>query len=635
MIGSNVVLSPERLREEVAYFMEQGAFAFDVESMGDDRSVPIVNTLCWMGLATKGRTIVVPFGHPNGDVLVSKATRKLDKETRKFVQIPAVYDSPPEQLRPSEVFEILRPLFFSDRVKVAHNATFDLISVAKYFGEVPPPEYSDTIVLQWLLDENLKSKKLKELVKKYYGMDYDTENTGRCIEIHPFSKVAHYQYMDAKYTWLLYQRLLRQIEGQGLTNVLRLEMDVLGVLLDMGVEGAPIDEETLDPLIQKMSDRLVEAEADVYKAAGQRFNINSPAQKIKVLYEPKSEGGQALKPHHFTASGAPSTDAAALERHPGNKVVKNLQAYADIKALLNFPITWAGVSDDPEKPCRIFDGRIHADFVQYGTVTGRFSCRQPNLQNIPRPDTDLGKQIRSLFVPPDADHSLIVADYGQIELVVLAHYAKGSLWEGFQRGEDPHAMTAAGVLGKPVGEVTKDERQRFGKSINFAVVYGAGPTKVANMADISEADAKKFLGLHQRAFPEIYRFKSHVIKTARARKPPHIRTLLGRKRRLPTLLSSEQNLRSGAERQVVNSLIQGGAADLIKFAMVRANNRLPEDMHLILSVHDELVTIVPTSKAEEGSRIIQEAMLGAEIQALVTAPLSADVKVVQRWSDAK
>ena len=342
-----IITTREALAETVDYFMQFGAFCFDVETMGPDRGVPSRNEIVWMSLATEGRAVAIPFGHPNGDVLIRKATRKKNKVTGKFDPVPAVYDDPPEQLRPSEVFEALRPLFFSDRIKIAHNATFDLISVTKYFGEVVPGPYHDTIVIQWLLNENLKSKGLKDLIERYYDVKYDHENVGRMIEAHPFKKVAHYAYMDAKYTWLLWKRLQPLIEQANLERVFNLEERVLGVLLDMGLEGAPVDVDRLHILERELSETLVEIEADIYRAAGRKFNINSSPQKCEVLYSPKEEGGQGLRARVLTDGGEKkakaglrleysdfSTAAEVLEAYTNNAVCKSLLEYAEINKLL-------------------------------------------------------------------------------------------------------------------------------------------------------------------------------------------------------------------------------------------------------------------------------------------------------------
>lgn len=636
-LATPVILDPRTLKEEVAYFRDQEAFAFDVESAGANRNLPSQNVVTWMSMATHGRAIVIPFGHPNGTELLSRATKKLDKATKKFTQIPARYSEPPDQMRPSEVFGLLEPLFFNtEQVKVAHNATFDLISTAKYYGgEAPLPPYADTIVMQWLLDENLNQKGLKDLVRKYYGVTYDHENVGRFVEGHALDTVAHYSFMDAKYTWFLYQMLLRLIEEQGLSDVFGLEMDVLEPLLGMGLEGAPVDVEAIKELESDLSSRLVDIEADIYRAAGQRFNINSNPQRQKILFGPKEEGGQGLKAKRLTGTGQPSTDAESLEGFPRNKLCQAMLQYQEVNKLLGtYVLGYLGVDGDPNKPCRIFDGRIHADFVQYGTVTGRFSCREPNLQNIPRPHTELGKKIRGLFIAPPG-YKLIVADYSQIEMVVLAHFiGSGALWEGLHNGLDPHTATAAVVYGVRSEDVTKEMRQTA-KGINFAVVYGAGPDKVAALASISVKEAKGFLEIHKRQFPEIYHFKDSVIKRAKTRRPASITTLLGRKRRLPAIFARDFKVSGKAERQAVNSLIQGSSADIIKLAMVRLHRTLPEDVHLILSVHDELVTLAPDDKVEEAVSCVRTSMLGEGIANLLTVPVLSDVKVVDRWAEAK
>lgn len=648
--NSNVVLTREHLDEVVEYFMTQPAFAFDVESMDGDepdtRGVPTQNKVVWMALATEGMAVTIPFGHPNGDVLLRKATRKKNKITGKFDPVPAVYNAPPPQLSPSEVFEALRPLFFSDKIKIAHNATFDLISCYKYYGQKIPGPYHDTIVIQWLLNENLKSKGLKDLIERYFAVKYDHENVGRCIEAHPFSKVAHYAYMDAKYTWLLWKRLYPLLESAELSGVFQLEASVLSVLLDMGTAGAPVDVSALEALKKELSEELVRIEADIYRNAGQKFTIGSVPQKQKVLYGPKSEGGQGLKPAKFTDKGAPSTDAESLEEHRGNPLVDSLLEYQTVNKILGtYVLGYLG--DGEKKPCRIYDGRIHSDLVQYGTVTGRFSSREPNLQNIPRPEEDpnaLGSKIRGLFVAPEG-YKMVVADYGQIEMVLLAHFCgHGALFDGIRNGLDPHSATAAVLMGmgveefmarKKAGDPAIKAARQVAKGINFAVVYGAGPDKVASMAKITLKEAKRFLEIHQREFPEIYRLKEHIIATCKSRRPPHIRTMSGRKRRLPTIFSDDRGMRGQAERQAVNSLIQGSAADLIKRAMIRLNESLPADMQLILSVHDELVTLTPEHRAEECVALVKEAMLGEGIQSLVSVPLSSDVVVCDRWSEGK
>src|SRR6185437_15988751 len=470
----------------------------------------------------------------------------------------------------------------------------------------------------------------------------------------PFSLVAYYSYCDSKMGWLEYKRLRPQITGQGLEPVYSLEMAVLSVMIGMRLCGVRIDTERLMSFREELVTKLTEAEGKIYQAAGHKFNINANKQKQEVLYKE-----QKLKPWKLTAGGLKkqkagyvhgaypykgdkseltiydySVDSDVLDSYPDNDVTVALKEYSKIKKILSTYVeAWLGNNGEP---ALIINGYIHAGFQQYGTVTGRFSCRAPNLQNPPRPHTWLGKGIRSVFVA-EPKGKLVVADYSQIELVILAHYiGEGALYEGFLQGIDPHLLTAAMVLDKLIGEVTKVERQDLGKTLGFAVVYGAGLKKVGVMSKLSYDGAKRILRKHEQMFPEIHSFKQAVINLARSRKPvPYITTILGRKRRIPELNSRVEGIRMGAERQMFNSLIQGGAGDLIKLAMVRLDGMLPDDCKIVLTVHDEIVVSCPEDKAELVAELMTEAMIGEGIQKLVRVPLKIDLHIVDRWDEAK
>lgn len=663
-LSSNVILEPKRLVEALKPFFDNPSFVFDVETTGEHRGEPIANQVAWLSMATRGHTIVIPMGHPNGDRLLERERKRKDPVTKKFVTSPARWSEPPEQMRPGQVFDILHPLYFNEEIeKGAQNAPFDFVTVAKYFGGVVPPgPYHDTAVISWLLNENTPNG-LKDVTYRTYRRKYDMENVGRKVEAFPFSKVAGYSYLDSKYTWLLLDNGLYEIQQQGLQEVYDLEMKVLRVLLDMGNEGTPVDIEMMRTLEVDLSKRRDEIKTRVFRAAGKTFNVNSNPQKVELFYGAKKDGNQGLKPWKLTKGGFKkkdqgkeitlqdySTDKEALEPFAENPVVKEFLDYQEVDRVLGTYIQgYLGAPATATKKAKIsqiFNDKVYPDFVQYGTVTGRFSCRTPNLQNIPRPDTDLGKAVRGLFIAGEG-HKLVVADYGQIELVVLAHYVgKGALFEGFFQGIDPHTMTAAMVFQHDpetlqalvdAGDAEAKHMRQQAKAINFAVVYGAGPVKVASMAKVKERRAREILDIHQHEFPEIYRFKDQALRVARGRKPPHLSTLMGRKRRIPTLMSSEPKIRSRAERQAINSLIQGSAADLIKEAMVRLHAGLAAEGvgKLLLTVHDELVVRTPEEQAEQCSVVVQEAMTGAGIQKWVDVPLNIDLKVVDRWAEAK
>lgn len=652
---SNVVLTEDHLREVVNYFLTQDAFAFDVEAQGDYRDVSHLASLSWLSLATKGMCVAIPFGHPIGDNIIGEKLLpavygpKAKKAGQTYYKKVPAYDDPPAQLTPGRVFEILRPLFFNPFItKIGHDVVYDLASVTKYYGEIPPGPYFDTKIGMWILNENRLRYGLKDYIEDVYGFRYDFEGIGACVEKYPFSLVGYYSFCDSKYAWVVYLDLLQKIEEQGLLPIFGLEMDLLHSMVEMRLAGARVDVDKLHQLQDTLSVKLVEEEGNVYKAAGRKFNINSVPQRQNVLYSPVSEGGQGLKPWKLTTGGMKkkkakqtlsfsdySTDETVLSSYPDNELCIALKDYATVSKLLSTYVdSWLG---NDEKPTQIYDGHIHAGFLQYGTVTGRFSCRAPNLQNIPRPYTELGSLVRGVFVA-EPGGKLVVADYAQIELVVLAHYIEeGALWEGFLKGIDPHTMTAAMVLNKDPADVTKVERQDLGKTLGFAVVYGAGLGKVTSMAKLKNTrEARAILDKHKEMFPEIHGFKDSVIKLARSRKPvPYITTLMGRKRRIPALNSSDEGIRMGAERQLFNSLIQGGAADILKMAMIRVDATLPPEIKLSMTVHDEIVLAAPDEFVSQAEQILAEAMTGEGIQKYVKVPLKIDVHSVNRWSEAK
>lgn len=679
-----IILTEERLKEELEYFLKQDAFVFDVETMDgsapNTRGFPTQNRVVWIGLATYGRAIVIPVGHPNGDILLRSAYRRKDPDTKKFVNYPPTYDQPPTQIKPSRVFELLRPLFFNPNItKVAHNEPFDAVSTASGFGQVVPGPFFDTIVAQWLLDENIgdltegpsrpHGKGLKVLTDWYYGVDYDKEEVGKCIEAHPFTKVARYLLFDVRYDWLLYLRLREQLREQDLLAISALENEVTEVVSWMDAIGAHVDVQALEELRVDLTARLELIEAKIYRAAGRVFNIGSVPQKQAILYDPKAKGGQGLKPVSFSQrTGKPSTDKKALENYKDNPVVAALLEYQEISKLLGtYVIGYLGDPDDPKKPCRIFNDRIHTDLVQYGTLTGRFSSREPNLQNIPAPRSDLGKKVRGLFTAPEG-YKLLVADYGQMELRILASYiGYGGLFDGFMEGIDAHTQTASLVFDVSPELLKLDEykwMRNQAKTLNFAIVYGAGVFQVAQTLGVSMEEAQQLLDDHRTAFPEIYKFKDAVIKRATEREVPHIRTILGRERRVWEMVEPYttraakknpkynpgkhyqfvQKAKERAERQIINSLIQGSLGDIIKLAMVRMHKLTMEDakrnpgreIRMILSVHDELVIECPEDRVEDGTAMLLEAMTGQEVQDLLKVPLDVGkVAVVDKWSQAK
>jgi DNA polymerase I-like protein with 3'-5' exonuclease and polymerase domains len=632
------ILTENQLARVVDYFSRYDALTFDVESIGEHRGIPALNDVTWISLATHGASVAIPMDHPIGDRVIDHVkVPKVGKDGKTRHYKTPVWEPPPTQLRRNVVFSALKPLLFSSRRKIGHGLAFDLASIAKYYaGQMPPPPYHCTLTSSWLLDEN-RLNGLKPRTKAEYGFDYDKEGVGKRVESFPFSTVALYSRLDSQSAWLLKRRQERQLVEQDLQRVWDLEMDVLQVCAEMHLAGAPVSRAHFERLRQEFGEQLETREAAVYKAAGKVFNISSPAQKSGVLYAPKRDGGQGLKPTKKTPGGDPSTDAEALSKHKDNPVAAAIMAYAETSKLVSTYVD--GYLGTADKPSIIVNGRIHGTIQPYGTATGRCSSKNPNMQNIPIRTAE-GKKIRQGYVAPEG-HSLIIGDHGQVELVLLAHYAgDGALFQGFHEGIDPHLVTAAMILGISPDKVSPDERNKYGKTINFLIGYGGGVSLLAERAGITRSEAEDILQAHRAQFPEIYRYKSRLMKAARSRPDHHIRTLYGRKRRIPDLSSTDSYLRSRAERQLINSHIQGSNGDLNKLSMVRTRSLLREHGYagrarLILTVHDEIGVESETAIAEHVADLVRDAMIGPDMQSLLTVPLTADIHTVKDWASAK
>ena len=657
----NIITTDEQLAELVAYYSGQDAFVFDVETMGDHRGDPRQNQVVWIAMATTDRVDVIPMGHPNGEYirtdypLLPSAQDRLikglalrvsdySKDERKATK---VFGEAPEQLTPGEVFKALKPLFFSDMLKIGHNLKFDLQSVTKYLGELPSQPYACTLNAAFILDtRNSHNLGLDDCLKREF--DYNmVKGVGAQIEIHTFDDVATYAGLDAEWTWKLWNKYAPRLQKDNVEGVFKLEMDVLRVICGMELHGAAIDVEALKILKVDLELQLETTKATIYKLAGKAFNINSVPEKQRLLFSSKAEGGRGLRPRVLTPKGVKNNEAGldpiisdfsvsepAIKAFMGkDALVDALLNYSDLNKLLTTYVipylggditrTTAGKSKTVAKRALLLNGRIHTDFIQYGAETGRFSSRNPNLQNVPNASSVNGKAIRNLFMAPEG-HQLIVADYSQVEPRILSSFSNDRvLCQNYIDDVDIYT-----TIGDTVGI------SRSGaKTLVLGMMYGIGPEKIATSIGVSSKDARDLLDNFSRKFPSIVKYKKQVIAETRRRGPvPYALTYMNRRRYLPDMLSRELGKRAGAERQAFNTVIQGSAADLIKLAMVRAYNLLPDKASMILTIHDELVTVAPTEIVDEAAAAIREAMEG--IKAL-QIPLLADVKIVTRWGDAK
>ena len=659
----NIITTKKQLDEVIDYYLTQDAFAFDVETVGDRRGDTPINEVLWITLATHGRADVIPMGHPNGELLevvyplTGQGEKRVEKGlparpsdySRDAKKATYIYSEPPAQLFPADVFKALEPLFFNNKIlTIGHNLLFDLTSVAKYYGgRVPSAPYFDTMIGSFVLDNRNKNKVgLDDCLQREFGY-HMVKGVGAAVEKHTFKDVAKYAYLDAKYTFLLWKTLEPRIVASKVDKIMKLEMDVLAVLCDMKLTGAPIDTEALEHLYEKLLEDIEKAKAEIFKTAGRQFNINSNQEKQYLLYSSKKDGGRGLPPKMLTLRGEQrdaagkeldytdySVSAEALEAYRDrDPLVTALLTYSDLNKLLTTYVvpymggdvtrTSGGKTKVEHKESLLINKKIHCDFVQHGAETGRFSSRNPNLQNIPNPSaSENGKAIRNLFYAPEG-HKLVVADYSQIEPRIIASMSEDPIMlDNYLNSRDIYTT---------VGDVMGVDR-KAGKVLVLSMAYGVGPDKISRQIGCSVNDAKKLLDDFAKTFPSVSKYRLKVLAVTRASNPPFVYTLLGRRRYLPEINSNDRGLRAAAERQAFNTRIQGSAADIIKVAMVRAHAMIPKESKLLLTVHDELVTLTPDHLVTETEDAIREAMEGIN---LLNVPLIADIKTVQRWGEAK
>jgi len=361
-------------------------------------------------------------------------------------------------------------------------------------------------------------------------------------------------------------------------------------------------------------------EVDLYESIGHTVNINSPQQLSDLLF---NELG--LPRTKRTKTGY-STDANSLEGLKGlHPVVDNILEYRQTSKLKS---TYVDALPEMINPVT---GRIHTSYNQTGSATGRMSSSDPNLQNIPI-RTDLGRQVRRAFVADNAPEWLLFsADYSQIELRVLAHLSQDAgLLDAFRRGEDIHSATASLMFEVPINEVDSDQR-RIAKVLNFGVIYGLSPHGIAQQTGFSREEGSKFIESYFAKYPGISEYIENVkVKT---RETQYVETVMGRRRYVPDINSSNFNVRGGAERMAVNMPIQGTAADIMKLAMIRVHHRLEQDAlrsKMLLQVHDELVFEVPKEELEAIKEVVYDEMPAA---LELDVSLKVDIKWGNTWGD--
>ncbi len=430
---------------------------------------------------------------------------------------------------------------------------------------------------------------------------------------------CQYSAEDADITFRLYEYLKERLDVQPALKKLfeEVEMPLVSVLARMEYNGVSIDTDVLRKMSGRLESEIKSVAERIYELAGTVFNVDSPKQLAEILFD-----RLGLRSVRVGKSGR-STDAAVLEQlseqHP---IVELVLQYRQISKLQNTYVDKLGTLINPRT------GRVHASFNQTVTATGRLSSSGPNLQNIPI-RTDLGRQIRSAFVPGSKSDCILSADYSQIELRLLAHFSKDkALRKAFAEDRDIHRFVASQIFDVDIDEVTDEMRERC-KAVNFGIIYGQGPFGLSRTIGISQAEAKKFIEDYFARYSSIKDFMQSIIN--KARKNDYVETILGRRRKILNLRSKNSMKRSQAERLAVNTTIQGSAADLIKVAMVNIQRKVETEklpVKLILQIHDELVFELPDSQVKKHSDWISRAMTEA---IKLDVPLKVDVKYGANW----
>jgi DNA polymerase-1 len=416
--------------------------------------------------------------------------------------------------------------------------------------------------------------------------------------------------------------LERQLDETGMTDLFRnVEMPLVEVLARVERRGVRVDTEALSRMGEEWRARLAQLTEEIHELAGGAFNIGSPPQLREVLFDRLGLSTKGVK----RGKTGLSTDVDVLTRlaqeHP---LPAKILEHRSLSKLLSTYIDGLLAASNPET------GRVHTTFNQTGAATGRLSSNDPNLQNIPARG-DEGRRIRAAFVPA-AGHLFIAADYSQIELRVMAHLSGDArLTAAFRAGEDIHAATAAEIFGTLPGTVTPDMR-RIAKVINFGIMYGMGPQRLAGELGIPHAAAQRYIEQYFERYPGVRRFIDATV--ARARETGYVSTAFGRRRVVPELQSRNRATQQAAERAAINMPLQGTAADLIKIAMVRVDRRLRDEgmgSEMVLQVHDELLLEVPEAEAGRATAVVREEMENAST---LEVPLVVDVGRGSSWAEA-
>ena len=536
---------------------------------------------------------------------------------------------PADKVGSTLILAMFQPLFDDEsKTWIGQNIKYDMLML-KWYGFELKGNTFDTMLAHYVIEPDGKSN-MDALSAKYLGYQPVSiteligkkgkgQGTMREVEL---EKIKEYAAEDADITLQLRNIFLPQLKTKAVEKVFyEVENPLVKVLTDMEFEGIRIDQEFLKEYSKQLEGEAKISEDNVYELAGLRFNLASPKQLGEVLFEKLKLDPKARK----TKSGQYATGEDVLAKLAAqNKICHDILAFRELTKLKNTYI------DALPQLINQRTGRVHTNYAQAVAVTGRLSSTNPNLQNIPV-RTERGREIRKAFIPRDENHLLISADYSQIELrIVAAISGDANMCEAFKTGKDIHTATAAKVFNVEERAVTKEMRYKA-KSVNFGIIYGQGAFGLAENLGISRSEAKEIIDNYKKQFPNIQKYMDDTINFAK--ETGYVETLMGRKRWLRDINSANFTVRGFAERNAINSPIQGSAADMIKLAMIKIHREFK--LHnfkskMLLQVHDELVFDVHKDEVELVKPVILDCMQTA--MALPNdVPTEAEVGVGENW----
>ncbi len=593
----HLVDTPEKRAELLQLLLKQKSICFDTETTSID--------------ATQAELVGISFA--------------VKPHEAYYVPIPE------DQEEATRIAQQFKPVFENEEIeKIAQNLKYDAI-VLLHYGLKVRGRYFDTMIAHYLIEPELRHNMdyLSETYLKYQPVSIETligkkgkgQKTMRDVEP---EKITEYAAEDADVTLQLKEYLAPRLKEEGFQKLYdEIEAPLVKALVSLEYEGIKVDTDYLEAYSKELEGQILDLEKKIYEQAGEEFNIGSPKQVGEILFE------KLELPYRWrkTKSGQYSTNEEKL-----SELAKDFPIVEEIlkhRGLMKLKSTYV---DALPKMANPRTGRIHSSFNQALAATGRLSSNNPNLQNIPV-RTPEGARVREAFVPRDENHLLLAADYSQIELRLIAEISGDeAMLEAFQSGKDIHSATASRVFDVPYEEVTREQRYRA-KTVNFALIYGAGAHNLSQQLDISRSDAQDLINQYFSRYPGLNQYMKDVVK--KAREDGYVKTLMGRRRYLRDINSRNSVVRGHAERNAINTPIQGSAADMIKIAMVNIHREFEKQQFqskMVLQVHDELVFDAHKDELETIKPIIEEKMRNT-IPGL-KVPIVVEMGVGENWLEA-